>query len=60
MKKILNYLEFITEKITLDINVGDTLMAGRYKNKQVIVKSIGKDSKGSITINGKPLLKFRI
>ena len=28
--------------------------------KKVKVKSIGKNDKGDITINGKPLLKFRL
>jgi len=48
------------EKITLDINVGDTIMGGKFKNKQIVVKEIDKDEKGQVTINGKPLLKFRI
>mgnify|MGYP001767636060 CR=1 FL=1 len=50
----------ITEKITLDIEEGDVLMGGKFKNKQVKVKEIGKDDKNQPTINGKPLLKFRI
>ena len=46
--------------IKLDIKVGDTLMGGKFKNKKVVVKTIGKNDKGDITINGKPLLRFRI
>lgn len=46
--------------ITLDIKIGDTLLGGRFKNKPVVVKEIGKNDKGDITINGKPLLRFRI
>jgi hypothetical protein len=48
------------EKIILDIEKGDILYGGRFKNKKTIVKKIGKNAKGDITINGKPLLKFRI
>jgi hypothetical protein len=50
----------LSEMIKLDIKVGDTIMGGKFKNKKVVVKSIGKNDKGDITINGKPLLRFRI
>jgi hypothetical protein len=52
--------KIIREKIELDIEVGDELLGGRFKNKKVIVKDIGKDEKNQPTINGKALLKFRI
>jgi hypothetical protein len=51
---------YISEMIKLDIKVGDTLMGGKFKNKKVVVKTIGKNDKGEITINGKPLLRFRL
>tara|TARA_Y100000310_G_scaffold168032_2_gene168092 strand:- start:16376 stop:16588 length:213 start_codon:yes stop_codon:yes gene_type:complete len=47
-------------KIQLDINIGDVLLGGRYKNKRIVVKKIGKDDLGQPTINGDPILKFRI
>jgi len=50
----------LTEMIKLDIKVGNTIMGGKFKNKKVVVKTIGKNDKGDITINGKPLLRFRI
>jgi len=50
----------LTEMIKLDIKVGDTIMGGKFKNKKIVVKTIGKNDKGDITINGKPLLRFRI
>ena len=50
----------VNEMIKLNIKVGDTLMGGKFKNKKVVVKTIGKNDKGYITINGKPLLRFRI
>ncbi len=56
--KILKFKSF--EKIILDIEKGDILYGGRFKNKKTIVKKIGKNKKGDITINDKPLLKFRI
>ena len=48
------------EDITIPINVGDTVLGGKFKNKRIVVKSIDKNEKGDITINGKPLLKFRL
>ena len=47
-------------KIELDIEIGDILLAGRYKNKRIIVRDIGKDEFGQPTINGQSILKFRI
>lgn len=50
----------IEEDITIPINVGDTVLGGKFKNKKITVKDIGKNEKGDITINGKPLLKYRL
>ena len=47
-------------KLLLDIKVGDILLGGRYKNKRIVVKRIGTDDLGQPTINGDPILKFRI
>ena len=52
--------KLLREAITLDIEVGDTILGGKFKNKKIKVKEIGKNDKGDITINGKPLLRFRI
>ena len=48
------------EDIRVPINIGDTILGGKFKNKRIVVKDIGKNEKGDITINGKPLLKYRI
>ena len=50
----------IKEDITIPINVGDVILGGRFKNKRITVKEIGQNEKGDITINGKPLLKYRL
>jgi hypothetical protein len=60
MKKLLTEWRKYLSEIKLDIKVGDVLLGGKFKNKRVIVKSIGKDALGQPTINGQPLLKFRI
>ena len=54
------YSDKLIEMIKVPIKVGDTLLGGRFKNKKTVVKKIGKNDKGDITINGKPLLKYRI
>ena len=46
--------------ITIDINVGDTILGGRFKNKKIKVKEIGKDDYGMPTINGRKVVNFRI
>jgi hypothetical protein len=56
----MKYLLTFNEKITLDIEVGDELRGGRFKNKKVIVKKIGKDDENQPTINGKTILKYKI
>jgi hypothetical protein len=56
----MKYLKRFNEMINIDIKIGDTLLGGRFKNKKILVKKIGKNKKGDITINDKPLLKFRL
>lgn len=56
----MKYLKSFNEMIEVPIKVGDTILGGRFKNKKIVVKKIGKNKKGDITINDKPLLKFRI
>lgn len=52
--------KWIKEDINVPINIGDTVLGGRFKNKKIVVKDIDKNEKGDITINNKPLLKVRI
>jgi len=49
----------LNEDISIDVEVGDTIMTGRFKNKRTIVKTIGKDEHGMPTINGKKVVTFR-
>ena len=60
MKKLLTEWKKYLNEMKLDIKVGDILLGGKFKNKRIVVKEIGKDELGQPTINGKPLLKFRI
>jgi len=49
----------LNEDISIDVEVGDTIMTGRFKNKRTVVKTIGKDEHGMPTINGKKVVTFR-
>jgi hypothetical protein len=50
----------IIEDISVPINIGDTVLMGKFKNKKVVVKSITKNEKGDVLINGRPAFKFRL
>ena len=50
----------IAEAMDLDIEEGDVILTGRFKNKRTIVKKIGTDDLGQPTINGMKALSFRI
>jgi hypothetical protein len=52
--------ESINEEIKLDVNIGDTILMGKFKNKKVVVKTIGTDEHGMPTINGKKVATFRV
>ena len=52
--------EIIQEAFKLDLEPGDVILTGRYKNKRTVVKEIGEDEYGHPTINGKSALKFKI
>jgi hypothetical protein len=58
--KLKGLKECINEEIKLNVKVGDTLLMGKFKNKKVVVKNIGKDEWGMPTINGKKAVTFRI
>jgi len=53
------YENSLKEAINLPVEIGDTLLMGKFKNKKVVVKSIGKDEHGMPTINGKKVVTFR-
>jgi hypothetical protein len=59
-KLIRETIESLSEDIKIPINIGDEILGGKFKNKKITVKDIETNDKGDITINGKPLLRFRI
>jgi len=56
----MKFKNYLNEKIEIDIEVGDIILGGRFKNKKIKVKEIGTNEKGDITINGRPLMKYRL
>lgn len=61
MKMTKNQLRLIIrEMLELDLEEGDVILTGRFKNKRTVVKKIGTDDKGQPTVNGMKALSFRI
>ena len=52
--------KIVREAISLDIEKGDIVLTGKFKNKRSVVKDIGTDKNGHPTINGKSILKLKI
>jgi hypothetical protein len=52
--------QIYTEDINIDVDKGDTVLMGKFKNKKVVVKDFGKDDHGMPTINGKKATTFRL
>ena len=48
------------KEFIIPIEIGDTIMVGKFRNKPVKVKEIGIDELGQPTVNGNPILKFRL
>ena len=46
--------------IVIDVEVGDTILTGRFKNKKTVVKNISIDDHGMPMINGKKATTFRL
>lgn len=50
----------LKEDINLPINIGDTVLMGRFKNKKVVVKTIEWNEKGDLLINGRSSMRMRL
>lgn len=47
-------------RLSIPIEVGDTILIGRFKNKAVKVKTIEIDDIGQPLVNGTPILKCKL
>jgi hypothetical protein len=52
--------QIFQEDINVNVNKGDTVLMGKFKNKETKIKDIGKDDHGMPTINGKKAVTFRV
>ena len=50
----------LDETISLPVEIGDTVLMGKFKNKKVVVKTISFNEKGDLLINGKSAMRMRI
>ena len=53
-------IKYKDNKIIIPVEIGDIMLTGRFRNKPVKVEEIGTDDLGQPTINGNPILKFRL
>jgi hypothetical protein len=49
----------LVEKVELDVEIGDTILTGKFRNKKTVVKTMSVDSNGQLIINGKKMTNFR-
>ncbi len=54
-----NFGDLVKEDVNVDVDKGDEVLMGKFKNKKTTVKDIGKDQHGMPTINGKQATTFR-
>ena len=59
-KKWIKKQKIVKENINIPVKVGDTILVGKFKNKKMKIKNIGKDKHGMTTINGRKATTFRI
>ena len=59
-KKWVEKQKIMKEDINIPVKVGDTILVGKFKNKKMVIKDIGKDKHGMPTINGRKATTFRI
>jgi hypothetical protein len=50
----------ISEVLKLDLEIGDIILTGKFKNKRTVVKKIETDDMDQPIINGMKALSFRI
>ena len=44
----------------IPLEIGDIIYTGKFKNRKTEIEEIGYDEQGQPTINGTPMLKFKI
>lgn len=52
--------DVVSEDINIPVEIGDTVLMGKFKNKKTVINNIGEDEYGMPTINNKKATTFRI
>lgn len=52
--------KLLDEKIIIPVEIGDTILVGKFKNKKIVVKSIEYDDMGLPIINGRKGVTFKL
>jgi len=61
IQEIINpFINETLNEIDLPIEIGDTVLMGKFKNKKVVIKTIAWNEKGDLLINGKSAMRMRI
>ena len=56
----MNLKKALNETFKLDLEIGDVILKGKFKNRKNVVKTISYDDKGQPIVNGMKMLTFRI
>ena len=59
-KNAQNFILLKNESINVPIEIGDTILTGKFRNKKVVVKTITVNERNEPLVNGKPILNIRL
>jgi hypothetical protein len=52
--------KLLEEDINIPVNIGDTILVGKFRNKPIVIKTIEYDEQGLPIINGRKGVSFKI
>jgi hypothetical protein len=60
LRMVNNRINESKKGVKVDLEKGDEILTGKFKNRKDTVKKIGKNKENQPTVNDKPMLKFKI
>ena len=60
LRMVKNRINESKKGVKVDLEKGDEILTGKFKNRKDTVKKIGKNKENQPTVNDKPMLKFKI
>ena len=60
LRMVKNRINEAKKGVNIDLEKGDEILTGRFKNRKDKVKKIGKNKENQPTVNDKPMLKFKV